>query len=273
VRVEHVDRQDPVGQDAARIKELQEKAAGEQRSDLRRQFERRAALARAEASRRAGYVVYGWSVHADAAGKALDQEHAMSGFLVPYSDEHARVMAGAKEGSFMTVAREGSEEVFTCGGRRFFRAARAGRARADSQDWPDPPGAARLFPSRLAPQKSAAVLEQLLETSLSFVRTEEREKGGGLVRYMVNIEAKGPRAAPAPPGEGDKGGGPPLHVWLHVRIAVADGVIIGPIIEHVEVPRGDAGGYRISRSLEFITSEQAAKLDAKSASVEPIAME
>jgi hypothetical protein len=157
------------------------------------------------------------------------------------------------------VPRDGSQDLFTFAGRRFHRVTGAAKARPAGDGWKMPE-----WTTRPPKKPDARAAGRGLEASLSFVRTEERDDRRTLYRYTVSINAKDPPT-----------GARSLDVWLYVRVTDGDGDPIGPMLEHVNLKRTEAGregGFRISRSLEFITAP-GRTLDEKATAMEPVALE
>lgn len=260
MQVQHVDRSEPAGEDDARLGELAAKAASAADTQERRRLEHELERERSNAKKRAGFIVYGWRQSIDAASGSNDSVHSMTAFIVPYSDQHGRLFASLKEDDWLTFPREGSKELFTCDGRRFVLVTGATKTQ-------DPKDRRTKFAKFEKPPRGqdARTLSKAFDCSLKFVKTDPREQGGHLHRYMINIHAKSP---PASARE--------LKVWLHIRIDASTGPEetrnspAGPIIELVELKQGKDGAFRTSRSFEFITHGPTT-LDTESATAEVIA--
>jgi len=258
VQVQYGDRQDIATEDAARIKELAGQVEAATTPAEKRRIQRELEQAKKDADNKRGYLVYGWSVHADAAGKPVDQTRSMTGFLLPASAENTKALAEAgADGTLLAVARKDSADLFTVSGRRWFRAERAATIKGALEGTPG-----NFEPPPPPAQRDEAALKTI-ETSLAFNHTKPRESGGELHRYTINVKSdKAPESAQS------------LHVWFAVYVTVDDAgpQVIGPILEHVEVPRGQSGNFTISRSHEFIT-RPGVKMDAQATRALPIAIE
>jgi hypothetical protein len=256
VQVQYADRQDMAAEDAARIQGLETQIETAATPAEKRRLQRELDQAKKDADKDRGYIVYGWSTHADAAGKPVDQTRAMTGFLLPASAENTKALAEAgADGTLLAVARKDSAELFSVSGRRWFRAERAATIKGALQGVPG-----NFEPPPPPAQRDDAALKTI-DTSLAFNHTKPRESGGELHRYTINIKCdQAPESAQT------------LHVWFAAYVTVDDPPqVVGPILEHVEVPRGPSGNLTISRSYEFIT-RAGVKLDAQATKVEPMAI-
>jgi hypothetical protein len=204
-----------------------------------------------EAENNRGYVVYGWSVTADAEGKPIDETRSMTGFMLAASAENTAAMKALarQNNAVIAVQREGSSDLFSLGGRRWFRAGRAAIVKSPP-DMGDP----AEFP--VPPDKPAtAQQKQAIATSLTFHNAKPREGGGESHRFTISVACDQP-----PPNAGT------LNVWVLLRMQV-NGRPAGPIIEDLAVPRGKSGAFSMSMSSDLIT-RAGVEFDPSAASVE-----
>jgi hypothetical protein len=278
VVVDHVDRQDPTGRDADRLRDLRARIDAAARPAEKRRLRTAFDRARDDMRKRCGYVVYGWSTHADAEGAPVDSVRSMSGFFIPLSEGNTRALdAAARRRSPIAVAREGSRDLFTCSGRRYF-----GAERAVAIDGPPAftSPATLPFPAPGSPRQSSDALAAAVQSSLTFVHTKPRNDGGELHRFMVAVSLDAPPDAPEA-----------AEAWFHVRVGEVatveerppgdDGSAgsahgapnsIGPILERVAVTRSNSGTYRISSSFELITHGETV-LDPAAVTFEPVSLQ
>lgn len=216
------------------------------------------------------YALYGWTMQADHAGKPIAATRSMTGFILPATAENASAVKAIKPGSVIAIDRTDARDLFTVSGRRWFIAHRAAVMK-------NPPEMSAPGNFESPPDKPMTEAQkQSIVAALTYNHTKPREVGAGgdsgvgagsggeLVRYTIKIDASD--AGPPPAASS-------LHLWLavHVRIDGGQGRKLGPILEHLEVPRGSKGGFTMSRSFEFIT-RPGVKIDGMATAIEPLAL-
>jgi hypothetical protein len=252
VRVHYVHRQNPA-RDEALLTELRAQLEAADKPADKRRIQRRIDDANKEADQRRGHVIYGWSVHADAAGKPLDASRALTGFFVAHSSDNAKAIASLKPGAALALDRAGSTELFTLGGRRWRAVQRAAIIR-NAADIGDPP---QFKAPPDAPLSDAE--KRSLAASLTFHGSKPTQSGGVSHRYTIKVNA-----------ESAANDATSFHLWLALSVS-ADGALLGPILEHLEVPRTQAGNFAISQSSDLI-ARPGVTIDGDASSLEPVAM-
>jgi hypothetical protein len=254
VRVQYMHRADAVV-DKARMEQLTSKLDAATTPAEKRKAQREIDKARADAEKARGFVIYGWSMIADAEGKPIRQTQSMMGFMLPATAENAAAMKALAnaEAPALAIKRDGSADLVSIFGRRWCRAERAAviKPPADLREpgaFPDPPDKPATDEQR-----------QSIATSLKFHSKKPQQidgaPGGASHRFTMSIACDaGPQNAST------------LHAWVLVHLNI-NGQAVGPIVDHVEVPRGQSGAFSISRSFDVITRRQAT-LDPTSATAE-----
>jgi hypothetical protein len=251
VRVEHAHRRDPLPDDARRIEALTEKLEQAESDREKSSIERQLVRARERADARAGFVIYGWSMHADGQGRSVTKTSAMAGFFIPGGRDVEQMLRDMQPGDCIAIDRRGSTDLFTFSGRKYVRAKRGVVVQCDDS--------LKSQAFSVPPQTPMTDAQRAIDVQLTFSKTTPHNDNTRHT-YMLKVEADGSATK-----------GTELTLWLNVRFVGDDGEVYGPIIDEFDVPRSSrSGNFTVTRSMEVITYP-GFDLDEKKATVELIA--
>lgn len=187
----------------------------------------------ARIERETGWVILGWAVRLDRRGERTDRSTRMIGIFLPANTPLAALLGDADPGLFLAMARLGSKEIFSAGGRRYFRARRL--EPAERPEWWSAP------PSRDRPEVDPANAGAM-QITLHFDREQERDAGRRTYRYTMKMSMD---STPE-----DSTG---LVVLMHLRYRTAGGASFGPIVDVARFERDGGKPFAMNRSFDVGT--------------------
>jgi len=234
VRIEHMHRRDIQPDDAKRLEALAESIESAATPREKAAAERALEDARTAAAAHAGFIIYGWSMHADALGRSVSDSSAMSGFFVPGGPDAERLFGGMNPGDCIAIDRQGAEELFTFEGRKWIRALR---------------GVAAANNTKLKTQAFSLPPDRPMSPAQQAIRVTFR--AGQTVPHNDNLWHKSTVRVEA---EREATTRPELTVYLATRVIGPRGEVFGPIIESFDVQRLSRDqSFDVTRSFDIIT--------------------